>query len=1017
MKPLAACVFVLTVVAPAFAAETTLLSVPPSVPLSGGRGQLLGGDFDGDGIRDFLVMSDEGVLAMHHGLGDGTFAPAVLTHAHHSRYNAAAAAADFDRDGFLDVAIHQYSVFYSDVLLFYGRAGGTFVRGATLPAPRDTSPPELGDFTGDGILDLVLPGSVHGVESISVYPGDGNGFGVPIVTPTALGWSHVYSAGVGDFDGDRNLDLAIGSPTHTYVSYGTGHGRFGRSATLTGGARSLAVADFNSDGRPDWSAVEFGYTRSVVRAFINQPDGTFAVRELGILPESSRILAADMNGDGVADVVSHSAGSHLAIFTSRNDGTFTPARLFTPGKELWSFDAGRFDGDALPDVLAAGPAVASVVRGRGDGTLDAPESYATGAVPRGSRVDPLVAVHLSDVTGDGLPDAIAVGGDAERRAVINVLANDGHGRFGAPVETSTPIIEKTSLAVANVAADFTGDGRIDLAIVTHATGLHLFAGRGDGTFDAPVVTSGVRAEFVKAADFNGDRRPDLISVSWPEVIVYLNAGGGRFGPGIVTRGQFGSHVSYAIADFNRDGHLDVAFTPELVFLGYGNGRFFADASDSSWYYGIVAAGDFDEDGFTDLIVQRFFSIHFFRGDGDGTFSDRSEIRFDRDLSWRTDPVTADVDGDGHLDLVSAATPTPDTGHVTILLGDGQGSFAGLGSLRYGGSAGALAVADLDGNGSLDVVVVDAWSSTIDVFRTHVAPPLGVPATVTFTGPASATHGQPFTNTVEVNSTSRYVYDGAVILREGGRTVEIQHADPAGKATFRFLYPAGTADVTAALAEDRVFTAAPADRHFDVDKGRIVLALELDDRAYVGEPVKFGYEYTIEGGTELSLPTGPLTFTVEGLHQQTFHLPFRGSFSAVLNRVGAFTVTIDYRGDANYHPVHFTTGLVITQPLGGVALLIEPKRRVFSAGEAVTFAAVVTPATGGTVSFFNRDFFLGSATVRNGVARLTTTTLPSGKHLVHAVFSGHGTIGPSRSTGVYVTVEGPPAPPKRRSAGR
>jgi hypothetical protein len=167
---------------------------------------------------------------------------------------------------------------------------------------------------------------------------------------------------------------------------------------------------------------------------------------------------------------------------------------------------------------------------------------------------------------------------------------------------------------------------------------------------------------------------------------------------------------------------------------------------------------------------------------------------------------------------------------------------------------------------------------------------------------------------------------------------------------------------------------------------------------------------------LALPTGRLTFTVEGLHQQTFHLPFSGSFSVVLNRVGAFTVTIDYAGDANYHPVHFTTGLVITQPLGGVALLVEPRRRVL-AGAPVTFRAVVTPATGGTVSFFNRDFFLGSATVRDGVARLTTTTLPSGKHLVHAVFSGHGTIGPSRSTGVYVTVEGPPAPPKRRSAGR
>src|ERR1044071_7828637 len=60
--------------------ETTLLSLPPSLPLAGNDGALVGGDFTGDGIRDFVVLTGDGDLAMQRGLGDGTFAPAVVTH-------------------------------------------------------------------------------------------------------------------------------------------------------------------------------------------------------------------------------------------------------------------------------------------------------------------------------------------------------------------------------------------------------------------------------------------------------------------------------------------------------------------------------------------------------------------------------------------------------------------------------------------------------------------------------------------------------------------------------------------------------------------------------------------------------------------------------------------------------------------------------------------------------------------------------------------------------------------------
>ncbi|HTS58585.1 MAG TPA: FG-GAP-like repeat-containing protein [Terriglobales bacterium] len=315
------------------------------------------------------------------------------------------------------------------------------------------------------------------------------------------------SIAVGDFNGDGRPDLVVGMAGGLAVMLNLGHGTFG-PAISTGILQPApaAIADFNHDGKLDLAAAG--------QIALGRGDGTFEPPR-PMSPTWFVAEAADFNGDGLPDLAVVQTGacgnggpacSLLLIVLGNGDGTFRPAdraQILGGYKPL----AADFNHDGKPDLAVSFGNAIAVFLGDGAGSFRAlaaitlPEGIFTGT--------PLAA----DLNGDGILDLVSRS---------HVLFGLGDGTFQPPIPyapvagASTPVAE-TAFALT----DLDGDGRIDLATVENAPDqpvtnrLRIFLGRGDGIFSAPVeLAVGWGPGAGIAADFEGDGRVDLLVSNW-----------------------------------------------------------------------------------------------------------------------------------------------------------------------------------------------------------------------------------------------------------------------------------------------------------------------------------------------------------------------------------------------------------------------------------------------------------------------------------------------------------------------
>ncbi len=303
------------------------------------------------------------------------------------------------------------------------------------------------------------------------------------------------------------------------------------------------------------------------------------------------------------------------------------------------------------------------------------------------------------------------------------------GNIGSPKPTGTLSFINSSTAVDPppaivVTADFNGDGILDLAAPSYAGGVVILLGNGDGTFrSAPTIsTDGNDTNNAVAADFNGDGKPDLAIVLpyLNEIQVLLGNGDGTFTPGALTSIPSGVG-DIATGDFNGDGKPDLVAEGETstltILLGNGDGTFTQTENGptlESEVYGVVV-GDLNGDGLSDLAVQSFEGqgssgyLTVLIANGDGTFRQTQSLAVQNPTSWL---ALGDLNGDGTPDLVVSSYvlgTCPSQGWISVWLGNGDGTFTPpSGNLAAGICPGPVVVADFNGDGNADVA---AWLGT------------------------------------------------------------------------------------------------------------------------------------------------------------------------------------------------------------------------------------------------------------------------------------------------------------------
>ena len=333
------------------------------------------------------------------------------------------------------------------------------------------------------------------------------------------------------------------------------------------------------------------------------------------------------------------------------------------------------------------------------------------------------AVATGDFNGDGVPDLAVANASADN---VSVFLGNGDGTFRGT--TRFPAGNSPwSVAVG----DFNDDGLPDLAVVNHMYfgNVSVLLGNGDGTFQAPQTFAvGSEPTSVAVGKFRGVGMPDDLAVANSNsgsVSVLLGNGDGTF----LAPQDFGADGfprSMAVGDFNGDGNLDLAVANDgsydvSVLLGIGDGTFLAAVNydvgpDSS--FPSVAVGDFNGDAVKDLAVASGFygKVSVLLGNGDGTF--QAAQYFAAGVQpWSV--VVGDFNGDGLQDVAVAnfgyrgEGPCVDSS-VSVLLGIGDGSFQAPVNFDAGGGPRSVATADFNGDGLPDLAVAHSIPSGLSV---------------------------------------------------------------------------------------------------------------------------------------------------------------------------------------------------------------------------------------------------------------------------------------------------------------
>ena len=418
--------------------------------------------------------------------------------------------------------------------------------------------------------------------------------------------SNPTSAAVGDFNGDGKLDLAV---TNAGVSIllGNGDGAFRAPVTYATGnsPSSVAVGDFNRDGKVDLAVANSGASNGVasVSVLLGRGDGTFnpAVNYSGGFGSLS-LAVGDFNRDGKLDLVeANFSTGNVTILLGNGNGTFQAPRSYGTNGAPTSVAVGDFNRDGKLDLVVAnlvnnsgGAGSMGVLLGNGDGTFQPVVNYGLGSNPD--------SVAIGDFNGDGKLDlAVANSGGYGNPASMKLLLGNGNGTFQPALEfvgAGSP--NPSSLAVG----DFIGHGRLDVAVADGSTVATLLQ---------PPLVSGVNAFLPASLMFGTTQLVGTISPVQPVLLV--NYGTLTLSiTSISTNGDFiQSHTCGSSLGAGSSCTIYVAFKPSQGGARTGILSVTDDAPGSPQTVSLTGMGTVVELAPTSLSFGCYFACHLILG--------------------------------------------------------------------------------------------------------------------------------------------------------------------------------------------------------------------------------------------------------------------------------------------------------------------------------------------------------------------------------------------------------------------
>ncbi|MBI3820437.1 MAG: VCBS repeat-containing protein [Planctomycetes bacterium] len=684
--------------------------VPQSIDMGGRQSAILLNDYNSDGRLDIAcVLSLVNKISVRLGVHGGFFPPVLYQNTAQTALRGFAQG-NINNAGGVDLYTADPD---GNGWLFANDGQGVFTPQTIAAHGPNVSQVAIGDCDGDGKPDLLAS---HGGAptpqphiSYCKYSGDGSA-DAPIQFHTS---APPISLVTGNLDGLNAADVVTCDPdtlsisiflASSKITIPSGPPIFAGTQYLTGGSgpRSVVMADFTGDGNPDiMAANEFTNTIGFMKG--RGLDGLDDAIQLPVNSKPRLLAQADLNGDGIPDIVFSHLGPGAEVYYGLGNGNIVAGQSLFSGSQLGSIAIGEVNNDGRLDIVGVEQWQMDIWLNDGNGNFTpAPSQFISGVDPRG--------LALGDFDTDGANDAGIVFFASDAGAI---LFGDDAGGFGkVPPLTFSAGPAPTAILFGH----FNQDASVDVAYTSSGSGdITVRYGDGAGGFwnDPVVVHNQGMPSDLKAIDLRAAGVDDLIANDPLGGKLRVNLkdlnGYGFLGPNMYPSKSYNSpselgQGALAIGDFDSNMYADVVVcdaTPWAgnisIYLNRGDGTFGFGDTGTNGGARVLGAADFDQDSRIDFAVGGYEGNLIIYKSGDAAFTEMTSVSL---LSPIAALAIADLDLDGSLDVMCGLQD----GTLMVLRGHlagGQFSFTDVHSFAVG-SIRSIVAYDLNGDGRADI---------------------------------------------------------------------------------------------------------------------------------------------------------------------------------------------------------------------------------------------------------------------------------------------------------------------------